>query len=89
MITALALLSALAFQDPTEIGGPARVCLPRSHFALTADEVIQSVSVSLHGVALTISGSSGPYRISENEIVRTPADLGVRVFADLLTRNNP
>ncbi|MGV9010648.1 hypothetical protein [Brevundimonas sp.] len=79
MITAVVMMSALALQVPASIPGPLTVCLPHSQFRLTTGEAIRDVSVGVHGVALTISGPTGSYRVSENEIVRTPADLGIPV----------
>jgi len=59
--------------------GPAKICFHDSSFNLEAGERIIDVETGFHGVALSIEDPTGTYRISENEIWRTPTRLGQRV----------
>ncbi|RZJ35471.1 MAG: hypothetical protein EON86_18755 [Brevundimonas sp.] len=79
MLTTLALISMLALERQADVRGPATLCFAYSRFSLRADEVVEEVRAGMHGVTLDIAGPSGRYRLSENEVMRTPTDLGVLV----------
>ena len=65
-----------------EVRGPKTICFRYSSFALDAGERIESEQMGIHGVSVRIEGPSGSYQISENEIYRTPARLGTRVYRE-------
>lgn len=88
MIPAQALaMVALLFQAADaprsqELQGPMMVCFRYSAFSLNADERMVVTQLGLHGVSVEVDGPTGSYRVSENEIYRTPAHPGTRVHQE-------
>jgi hypothetical protein len=83
MLLAFTLLLQTRVDAPrAEVRGPKTICFRHSSFALNAGERIEGEQVGTHGVVVRIEGPSGSYQVSENEIYRTPARLGTRVYRE-------
>lgn len=86
-LTSISLAFALLLQTgvdapPAEVRGPKTICFGYSSFALIAGERSELEHVGIHGVVVRIEGPYGSYQVAENEIYRTPARFGTRVYRE-------